>query len=161
MHRAVVLGDSSISSDPASGDRVRERWRECGVPDTVVNDAIAYIRKTDGVLNETAMHPRVLHLLRDLHDGTWFQLDGVYLIETILGSRQGCKFGAIIFNLMYCRAFDDLRCAVRNEGLWSDFAYYTEAAPWCHMASKSDGTQLEETSHVMCDITYVDAECVC
>ena len=36
-----------------------------------------------------------------------------------------------------------------------------EAAPWCHMAYKSDGTQLEETSYVMCDITYVDDECVC
>ena len=38
----------------------------------------------------------------------WFRLDGGYLIETSLGSRQGCKFGAIIFKLMYCRALDDL-----------------------------------------------------
>ena len=76
--------------------------------------------------------------LRDLHDGTWFRLDGGYLIETSLGSGQGCKFGAIIFNLMYC-----------------------EAAPWCRMACKSDGTEFEESSYEMCDITYVDDECVC
>ena len=100
-------------------------------------------------------------MLRDLHDGTWFCLDGGYLIETSLGSRQGCKFGAIIFNLIYCRALDDLRYALRNEGLLSVFAYYPEAAPWCHMACKSDGTQLEESSYEMCDVTYVDDECVC
>ena len=35
-----------------------------------------------------------LDMLRDLHDGTWFRLDGGYLIDTSLGSRQGCKFGA-------------------------------------------------------------------
>ena len=29
------------------------------------------------------------------------------------------------------------------------------------MACKSDGTQLEESSYEMCDITYVDDECVC
>ena len=62
---------------------------------------------------------------------------------------------------MYCRALDDLRCALRNEGLLSVFEYYPEAAPWCHMACKSDGTQLEESSYEMCDITYVDDECVC
>ena len=43
----------------------------------------------------------------------------------------------------------------------SVFEYYPEAAPWCHMACKSDGTQLEESSYEMCDITYVDDECVC
>ena len=106
--RAVVMGDSSINDDPASGGHVRERWSESGVPDKVVNDAIAYVRKTGGVLSEAALHPGVLHMLRDLHDGTWFRLDGGHLIETSLGSRQGCKFGAIIFNLMYCRALDDL-----------------------------------------------------
>ena len=84
--RAVVMGDSSISSDPASGDQVRERWRESGVPYTVVNDAITYVRKTGGVLGEAALHPGLLHLLRDLHDRTWFQLDAGYVIETSLGS---------------------------------------------------------------------------
>ena len=159
--RAVVMGDCSINDDAASGGHVRERWNESGVPDKVVDDAIAYVRKTGGVLSEAALHPGVFHMLRDLHDGTWFRLDGGYLIETSLGSRQGCKFGAIIFNLMYCRALDDFRYALRNEGLLSVFEYYPEAAPWCHMACKSDGTQLEESSCEMCDITYVDDECVC
>ena len=62
------MGDNSISNDTASGDRVRERWRECGVPNTVVSDAITCIR------SEAALHLGVLHLSRDL--GTWFQLDG-------------------------------------------------------------------------------------
>ena len=105
--------------------------------------------------------PEILHLLRDLHDGTWFQLDGGYLIETNLGIRQGCKFGAIIFNLMFCRALDDLRCTLRNEGLLSVFEYYPDAAPWCHMACKKDGTPLVASSYEMCDITNVDDECLC
>ena len=41
------MGDSSINSDPAT---------ESGVPDTVVNDATAYVRKTGGVLSEAALH---------------------------------------------------------------------------------------------------------
>ena len=159
--RAVVMGDSSINSEASSGKRVRERWNEAGVPANVVNDAIAYVQMTGGVLSEADLHPGVLHLLRDLHDGTWFQLDGGYLIETNLGSRQGCKFGAIIFNLMYCRALDDLRLALRNENLLSAFDYYPDAAPWCHMACKKDGTPLVASSYEMCDITYVDDECLC
>ena len=107
------------------------------------------------------MHPELLHLLRDLHDRTWLRLDGGYLIDTSLGSRQDCEFGAFIFNLMHCRALDDLRCALKNEGLLSEFDHYPEAAPWCHMACKSDGTQLEESSNEMCGISCVDDECVC
>ena len=107
------------------------------------------------------MFQPVVAMLRDLHDGTWFRLDGGHLIETSQGIRQGYKIDAINFNLMYCRALDDLRYALRNEGLLSVFAYYPEAAPWCHMACKSDGTQLELSSCEMCDITYVDDECVC
>ena len=134
--RAVVKGDSSINNGNSSGKQVREQWNEAGVLDTLANDAIAYVQKTGGVLSEADLHPGVLHLLRDPHDGTWFQLEGGYLIETNLGSRQGCKFGAFIFNLMYCRALDDLRLALRNEGLLSVFDYYPEAAPWCHMACR-------------------------
>ena len=114
---AVVMGDSSINSEGSSGTRVRERWIEAGVPADVVNDAIAYVPTTGGVLSEAELHPGVLHHLRDLHDGTWFQLVGGFFVETNLGSRQGCKFGAVIFNLMCCRALDDLRCALRNDGL--------------------------------------------
>ena len=55
--RAVVMGDSSINDDPASGGHVRERWSESGVPDKVVDDAIAYVRKTGGVLSEAASPP--------------------------------------------------------------------------------------------------------
>ena len=159
--RAVVMGDRSINSEDSSGKQVRERWIEAGFPTEVVDDAIAYVQATGGVLSEADLHPGVLHLLRDLHDGTWFQLDGAYLIETNLGSRQGCKFGAIIFNVMYCLALDDLRCAMRNEGLLSVFEYYPVAAPWCHMACKKDCTPLVASSYEMCDITYVDDECLC
>ena len=35
--RAVVMGDSSINDDPASGGHVRERWSESGVPDKIVD----------------------------------------------------------------------------------------------------------------------------
>ena len=51
--RAKIMGDSGwISSDPASGDQVRERWRESGVPNTVLNGAITYVRKSGGVFSE-------------------------------------------------------------------------------------------------------------
>ena len=50
--RAVVMGDSSINSEDSSGKRVRERWNEAGVPADVVNDAIAYVQTTGGVLSE-------------------------------------------------------------------------------------------------------------
>ena len=62
---------------------------------------------------------------------------------------------------MYCRALDDLRCALRNEGLLSVFEYYPDAAPWCHMACKKDGTPLVASSYEMCDITNVDDERLC
>ena len=69
--RAAVL---CTSSDPASGDQVRGRWRESGVLETVVNDAITYVRNTGGVLSEAALHLGVLHLLRETGNGSdWME----------------------------------------------------------------------------------------
>ena len=95
--RAVVMGDGSINDDSASGGHVRGRWSESRVLDKIVDDAIAFVRKTGGVLSEAALHPGVLHMLRDLHDGAWFRLDGGYLIETSLGTRQGCTSSSTRF----------------------------------------------------------------
>ena len=53
------------------------------------------------------------------HDSSWM----------VVTSLKQTLEGAIIFNLMYCRALDDLRCALRNEGLLSVFEYYPDAAP--------------------------------
>ena len=77
--RGVVVGDSSINNEDSIGNRVRERWNEAAVPADVVNDAIAYVQTTGGVLSEAEIHPGVLHLLRNLHDGTWFQLEDTTL----------------------------------------------------------------------------------
>ena len=41
--RGVVLGDSSVGSGPADGDQAGKRWQECGAPDSVVSDALAYM----------------------------------------------------------------------------------------------------------------------
>ena len=55
--RAVVMGYSSINSEGSKGERVRDRWIEAGVPADVVNDAIAYVQTTGGVLSEAELHP--------------------------------------------------------------------------------------------------------
>ena len=107
--RAVVMGDCSINSEDSSGKQALERWNEAGVPTEVVNDAIAYVQTTGGVLSEADLHPGVLHLLRDLHDGTWFQMDGGYLIETNLGSPSGLQIWSDHF------PFDVLPCAGRPQ----------------------------------------------
>ena len=46
MFCGFVLGDSYIVNGTGEGDQARKRWKECGVPDSVVSDALAYIRET-------------------------------------------------------------------------------------------------------------------
>ena len=73
---------------------------ELGLPPPVATTLTDYIMSSGGLLAELRVPVRVQRLVAELHNGTWFTLSaGGKIITTQAGVRQGCRYGALLFNL--------------------------------------------------------------
>eukprot|EP00811_Abedinium_folium_P032098 NODE_5270_length_1789_cov_4.465704.p1 GENE.NODE_5270_length_1789_cov_4.465704~~NODE_5270_length_1789_cov_4.465704.p1 ORF type:complete len:128 (-),score=17.45 NODE_5270_length_1789_cov_4.465704:1029-1412(-) len=75
-------------------------------------------------------------------------------MNTRARARQGCRFGALLFNLQYARALFDLRAELQVAGLLTSFLLRPGAPPWCHAHGDGD----EEQQYKAMDCTCVDDE---
>ena len=58
-------------------------------------------RDHQALLEELGVDPKVCALISSLHTGSWFKYQDLdTLIIACKGGRQGCKLGALIFNLI-------------------------------------------------------------
>ena len=87
-----------------------ELLRKLGVHRDAAIDLAEWIDKTGGLLLASGADPAVCALVASVNDGLWFQLPGhsKYLIS-VSGGRQGCKLGALVFNLIYSVALKRIR----------------------------------------------------
>jgi hypothetical protein len=59
------------------------------------------IDRTGGLLKSLGIEGGVVELVRSLHDGSWFRFrDSSKVLHASRGGRQGCKLGAVVFNLI-------------------------------------------------------------
>ena len=152
--RAVVLGNTHDTIEELADD-----FRAFGIAEDVARYTADYVRDTGCVLRSAELHPAVLALLRDLHDGTWFQCpNGGGFITTRMGSRQGCKFGAIIFNLMYCRALAELRLVLQRAGVLTELAWEPTGPPWSHGDPEAAAPEECEQRYLLFYVAHVDGE---
>ena len=62
------------------------------------------------MLERAGAEEHLLDLLRSLHSGSWFAVQGCEdVLRVEKGGRQGCKFGGVIFELCFAVAQDELR----------------------------------------------------
>ncbi|CAK0831026.1 unnamed protein product [Prorocentrum cordatum] len=55
--------------------------------------------------------PRAVRLLKNMHVQSWFSVGDLdSAIAVRVGGRQGCKFGACLFNSTFSVAFQMIRC---------------------------------------------------
>ncbi|CAK0801015.1 unnamed protein product [Prorocentrum cordatum] len=97
-----------------------------------------------------------LEHVANLHKDTWFALSPEgKVIRTTRGSRQGCRFGALIFNIVYSVALGELRAALDKINLTFAAECEPGGPPWAHQP----GAFPTHTVPVG-EVTYVDDEAV-
>ena len=132
---------------------VEERLMELDLEPRAVVPLTDYIWESGGKLHELGVPTHLVRLVAGLHEGTWFKLDGsLNVIATRLGSRQGCTFGALVFNLAYGRALSQLQDRLGD--LFLTLPCDTTKPPWAPAVSAEAG----EAS--VSEATYVDDEVV-
>ena len=62
--------------------------------------------------------------------------DSGKMVETRRGTRQGCRFGGLLFSLLYAKALDDARAAVREAGVSIGFPTMGDAPLWAHQGRR-------------------------
>ena len=86
-----------------------------GIPADVVQEVVAWINESGGLLRQLGADESVCALVNSVHDGAWFRLPGdAKYVVSVSGGRQGCKLGALIFNLIYRLALKKLRRALET-----------------------------------------------
>ena len=61
------------------------------------------------------MDPDTIEMINSLHTGSWFGIGGLdTVIVAARARRQGCKLGAVVFNMIYGKALKQLRDRLRE-----------------------------------------------
>ena len=121
---------------------------------------------TEGpALRQAGVCPDVLEKVRSLHTGAWFKVGSLEsVIVTKSGGRRGCKFGAVIFNVVYAVALRRVRAKLREAGvllvvkITGDSAFW---APCAHAEPRAESRGGEEPhDKEIVEATYVDDQAV-
>ena len=110
---------------------------------------------------DAGVTPAVSQLVDDLHQNTWLVVSKEPLrglssvVRTRKGARQGCKIGALIFNVIYEYALGRIRRRASDAGILHEI----EGSQPCLWTLADGAIQPEAKGDVLatlCDIEYVD-----
>jgi len=132
--------------------QLREYLNKLGLTAQAVEHAYTYICNNKCIFEQWGIDMGAIELIRSIHSNSYYMygtLESVILAPK--GGRQGCTFGAIIFNAVYAIAL--IECHTKLQQLGVSFtARQTVEVPWRE-------TPANVPQHkVVCDATYVDDE---
>ena len=94
-------------------------------------------------------------MLASLHTHTWFAYPGAEgTLHTQLGSRQGCRFGGVVFNIIYSRVLHTMREKLVEAEAVDMMCFDPDAPPWIEpTGAKTQRVPVHE-------VVYVDDEAI-
>ncbi|CAK0815072.1 unnamed protein product, partial [Prorocentrum cordatum] len=104
-------------------DRVRAALSGADFPMAVQEQVTEFIQTHGNLLRAAGVPADAAALVADMHANTWLTVQkGVMkpdamVVRTTKGARQGCKIGALIFNVIYEYALKKVRQRARDAGL--------------------------------------------
>ena len=110
--REIVFGFLEDVDDPL------EYLLSLGLNDEQAHWYAQFVAVHGPLFLQWGVKPKVVRLLRNLHASSWFSygdLDTAIVVR--VGGRQGCKFGATVFNSSYAIALLALRDSLLSEGI--------------------------------------------
>ena len=123
-----------------------------GLTPDALDNAIHYISNNPPVFEKWGVDRGALEIIRSMHTNSYYKYgDMQSVIVAPKGGRQGCKFGAMIFNAVYAIALVQVYCSMDQNGLSFRVVQHVRT-PW---ASQPSG---HPQSAYARDATYVDDE---
>ena len=151
--RQVAFGVAQAAT-PAE---VRATLQQAGVAADAAAHIAEFIQDKKSALHELEIPEHLVRLVDTLHTNAWFKLDAEgRLVVTRRGSRQGCRFGALIFNCCYAKSLKELEAELTPLGVRLVQTIVKDGPPWAHQitAEQRDALSQEEVH----ECTYVDDE---
>ena len=110
--REVTLGWPAGVTDGAA------YLRGLGIDRESADFIAAWVAQHGCLFEKWGVDPKTIRLLKNMHAASWFSYGSVdEAIATRLGGRQGCKYGAAIFNSGFSLALVLLREALEEAGI--------------------------------------------
>ena len=135
--RQIPLGQGII----ADADMV-DLLQRMGLPPELSDEVPRLSSEHGTLLHREGCDPALNAMIHDHHSGSWIglgskpvTLDSV-VIETMIGARQGCSLGALIFNVAYEHTLQKIRARARAAGLDVEVGYDPDMPPWAHKPSR-------------------------
>ena len=125
-----------------------------GFCDADIPEIIRYVDAP--VLEEIGVHPHIIHMMNSLHTAAWFKFGASsdFLISK-RGGRQCCRFGGLIFNLIYNCALREVKSILDKQNMLTKVKGITFHPPW----SRTVGLPHAE-AQALFDATFVDDEAI-
>ena len=95
-----------------------EFLRSLGVDLDAATELAEWIDHTGGLLLASGADPAVCALVASVHNKYWVKLPNDHkCLVSISGGRQGCKLGALVFNLIYSVALKRVRAELGKHNI--------------------------------------------
>eukprot|EP00973_Karenia_brevis_P008750 1182658-Karenia_brevis.AAC.1 len=136
--------------------------QELGLPEEVAQHIATYVKENGSVLEQMGADREVIEMIQSIHENSWFEIrDGFAYLTTAKGGRQGCKLGALVFNLLYAAALDALRCACKSEGVTLKIKVLEKGCLWQKRVREVKDNEEPCGEDITVDeVTYVDDEAI-
>eukprot|EP00973_Karenia_brevis_P048822 6773256-Karenia_brevis.AAC.1 len=80
------------------------------LPSNVASHIVTWLEDHGPILEELGVDKKAFELCKSLYSGSWYRMgDAEELLVSRCGGRQGCRLGAMIFNLIYTVALHRAR----------------------------------------------------
>ena len=159
--REVVTGWMSSACGMPRESKVQLLVR-LGMPSETASEVVDWIDRSGGLLRQLGVPAQTVRLVSSLHDGAWFRLPrDDQLVVSVSGGRQGCKLGALIFNLIYSVALERVRKQAVVLGATLRLKVASSRPFWSAAPPARVVTELGAPfDHELFEVTYVDDEAI-
>ena len=158
--REIALG--FLEGAPSDSAGQLQHFSDLGLDADVCAALVELISENTSIFEQLHVCSEAMEVARSMHTGVWFTLPGdEEALVSGCGGRQGCKLGALLFNMIYSVA---LR-RVSRELLVAGVVLHLprrDGAPWrpaCSSApSWSSRAAVNDDLLLVVELTYVDDE---
>ncbi|CAK0880854.1 unnamed protein product [Prorocentrum cordatum] len=150
--RELIFGFSVSSQESPV-----EYLASLGVDQDVAEWLASYICSEGGVFEQWNVDPKVTSLVARLHEGSWFSYGSLgTVVRSHKGGRQGCIFGATVFNAGYSVPIKMLHEEMRRKGI----TLRVRSGGKAFWGTTEDDGEEAATEEEIIDATFVDDECI-
>jgi len=142
--RQLVLGSSDFSLE-----YLEKLAKELSLPKALHDKIIEMWHDGTSLLSEAGVDDAAASMVNDLHHGSWFCLssqkditDQTKVVVPKCGSRQGCKLGAILFEIFYEFSLGKIKKRMKDRGITVWVLLVDGRIPW------ENDTAIDLTKHV-------------